>query len=173
MNNNLICIGKIVSAHGIKGAFKIKSYTEKPRDLAKYSPLYNKSGEKQLKMNVISSNKDMLIATMDDVKTRNEAEKLKGKELYIHRDILPETDEEEFYYEDLVGLKVLLEDGEEFGSIIAIHNHGGGDVAEIKLKVSNSTELFAFTKEIFPTIAVKKGHVTLHPPEIEYINNEE
>ncbi|MDA0782617.1 MAG: ribosome maturation factor RimM [Rickettsiales bacterium] len=169
MQNRLICIAKITSAHGIKGAVKIRSYTEDPLSIGDYPVLYNKDGSAEYELQIQSNNKEAVIAFIDGVNDRNEAEALKGKDLYVYRDDFEDVGENEFYYEDLVGLRVKLQNGTEYGEIISIQNYGAGDIVEIRLKKDKKKELFSFTKDIFPNINIKSGSVIIVPPDIENV----
>ena len=172
MQNKLICIAKIVAAHGIKGAVKIKSFTEDPLSVADYPVLYNKDASVEYSIKIQSCNKDVLISYIDGISDRNEAELLKGKELFVYRNDFEEVGDDEFYYEDLIGLRVKLESGKEYGSIKSIQNYGAGDIVEVKLKSNNKKELYPFTVEIFPKITIKSGSVIIVPPHIENIDND-
>lgn len=170
-DKKLICIAVITAAHGIKGSVKIRSFTTDPSDLANYSPLYSSDGSKKYEIKILSENGDILIAEVNGIKDRNEAEKMRSTELYIYRDMLPEVEEDEFYYEDLVGLEARDPSGTPIGVILAVYNYGAGDVLEVKLNNSKETELFAFTMDIVPEINIKGGYVTINKPEVEFVSD--
>lgn len=166
----LICIGIITSAHGIKGAVKIKSFAEDAADIANYSPLYGADGQTKYDIKLLSENADMFIAEVNGVKTRNDAEMLSGTELFIHRDMLPEVGEDEFYYEDLIGISARSENnGKVIGTVTAVYNHGAGDIIEIKLSNSGKTELLIFSKENVPHVNISEGYITIKFPEAEFL----
>jgi len=169
----LICVGVITSAHGIKGAVKIKSFTEDPLDIADYSPLYGIDGKSEYKIKILSENGDVLIAEISGIKTRNDAEKLGKTELYISRDMLPEAGEEEFYYEDLIGIEARLDSSRKpLGVVTSINNHGAGDIIEIKMN-NGKIELLAFTKSNIPEINISEGYITIAFPEAEFLSDNE
>lgn len=154
-DKKLILIGVISSAHGIKGDILIKPYTEKPENLANL-PIVDKNGE-SLSIKIIRINqKNELICKIQNCNDRNYAETLKGTKLYCSRDDLPTPPEEEFYVEDLRGLEVLDESGKAIGTILEVANYGAGDIIEIKFN-DDTSEMFPFSKELFPTIT--KTHV--------------
>lgn len=171
--DQLICIATITSAHGIKGEVKIKSFTEDPFAIEQYSPIYTNNKQETLNISITGTKGDTLIAKIDGITTRNEAENLRNTNLYILRSILPKNNEGEFYHIDLIGLTVLDTKKNEFGKIIFIHNFGAGDIVEIKLKNSNKTELFTFNNETFPEIDLDKQTITIDPPEIDFAKNEQ
>lgn len=153
----LILVGVISAAHGIKGDLLIKSYTEVTTNLAKLPIIDEHNNNVQLKL-IRANSKGGIICQMLDCNDRNQAEELKGTKLYCLRKNLPAPAEEEFYIEDLRGLKVIDESGECIGIVLEIANYGAEDIIEIKFN-DDSCEMFPFTKEFFPTIT--KNHVVL------------
>lgn len=168
----IICIGKIKSAHGIKGQLKLISYTEDPLNLLDYAPITDKTGQKIFQFTLISQKKNLLTVSLEGISTRNEAEALEQIELFTDRDNLPELEEEEFYYEDLIGLTVHHQDDHNFAQVVQLFNHGGGDIIEIKEKISGKTHLLAFNKENVPEIHIAAGYIVVALPETEYVENE-
>ena len=146
----LILVGVISAAHGIKGNVLIKSYTESADNITKLPIIDKNNNSVQLKMIRATSKRD-LVCTLTDCNDRNQAETLKGTKLYCPRENLPTPSDDEFYIEDLRGLKVLDESGESVGTVLEIANYGEGDIFEIKFN-NDSSEMFPFTKELFPTI---------------------
>ena len=154
----LILVGVISSAHGIKGDLLIKSYTDIATNLIKL-PIINENNEIiQLKL-IRKNTKGGIICKLLGCDTRNQAEALNGTKLYCLRKNFPEPDDEEFYIEDLRGLKVLDNSGKSIGTILELANYGAQDILEIKFN-DESCEMFPFTKELFPTIT--KNHVILN-----------
>ena len=89
----------------------------------------------------------MLVARVAGVSTRDAAEALKGVEIFARRDQLPPPNEDEFYYDDLVGLEAVDAAGAPLGRVIALMNHGAGDVLEIAPVDGGETLLLPFSKE--------------------------
>ncbi len=161
----LTLAGKIISAHGIKGAVKVFSYLEMPENFQNFKNLYDKTGNKII-FKYLSSYKNQAVLLINNNKNRNQAEELKNLELYINREDLPNLSENYFYYEDLKNLKVLDKNKSEIGIVTNVISNGSNDIIEIKFN-NNEIELFAFTKITFPEIDVEKGFLTLNPPEID------
>jgi 16S rRNA processing protein RimM len=151
-SDNLILLGVIKSAHGIKGDIIIRSYTDPVDNIIKL-PLVDKHNLKyQIKLIRIDS-KGQLICRMDGCNSRNDAELLSKTELFCLRANLKEIEEDgEFYIQDLVGLSILDTSKNKIGSVVNIHNYGAGNLVEIQFLDQKSTELLPFTKEIFPEI---------------------
>ena len=158
-----LCLGVITGAHGIRGAVKVKSFTEDPAQLTSYGALSDEAGKEVFNLSIIGQAKGQLIAKIAEVKDRNKAETLKGTELFIARDKLPEADDDEFYHADLVGLKALEEDGEEYGVVKALFNFGAGDILEIH-RYDGKSVMLPFSMDVVPTIDIDAGHLIVIPP---------
>lgn len=166
-NIPLICLGKIITPHGIKGEVKVKSFTEPESNLFNYTPLYNHDKSKTYELTIRAQSNEHFICTINNISNRTEAESLKGRKLYITKDMLPKTNDiDEFYHEDLIGMHALLTDGTPYGTVKAIVNYGASDIIEISKENSKETELFAFTKQTVPNIDLDKKTLILNPPEV-------
>jgi len=162
-----ICVARIGAAHGVRGAVKLWTFTEDPLAVKAYGPLLTKDGARQFEVTSAREAKGHLVATLKGVSTREEAERLNGIELYIAREKLPGTDEDEYYHADLIGLAAVNAAGEPLGRVIAIHNFGAGDIIEIA-PPSGSTLLLPFTNAVVPTVDLAGGRVVIElPAEIE------
>lgn len=162
MNNKLLCVGVITAAHGIKGQVKVKSFTSPSDKIFKYGPLYLQG--KKCNMSKVAQYKDQYICSIEGIITRNMSEELKQEKIYIDRNLLPDTEEEEFYIEDLKGLAVRNIKGKVVGNIVDVHNFGGGDIIEIAFN-KGEVELFPFTKEIFPELDIDNNIVVFNAPK--------
>lgn len=150
----LVKIGIIVAAHGIRGAVKIKSFTANAGDILNYGALYTRDQEHEYKPKILSESGSVVIAKFPDINTRNQAEKMIKTELYIEKDRLPEPEEGEYYYTDLIGMTVLTTNNEPYGRIITVHNFGAGDIVEIELDATAGKIMHSFKNSIFPTIDI-------------------
>ena len=162
-----ICVARIGAAHGVRGAVKLWPFTEDPLALMDYGPLMTKDGARQFEVANARPAKDHLVATFKGVTTREDAERLNGIELYIARDKLPETEDDEYYHADLIGLAAVNAANEPIGRVLAIHNFGAGNIIEIA-PPSGPTMLLPFTNAVVPTVDLAGGRVVIElPQEIE------
>ena len=162
-----ICVARIGAAHGVRGAVKLWTFTEDPLAVKRYGPLSTKDGTRQFEVANAREAKGHLVATLKGVATREEAERLNGIELYIAREKLPDTDEDEYYHADLIGLAAVNAANEPLGRVIAIHNFGAGDIIEIA-PPHGATMLLPFTNAVVPTVDLGGGRVVVElPDEIE------
>ena len=162
-----ICIARIGAAHGVRGAVKLWTFTEDPLAVKTYGPLVTKDGARSFEIATAREAKGHLVATLKGIATREDAERLNGLELYIARENLPDTDEDEYYHADLIGLAAVDAAGEPLGRVIAIHNFGAGDIIEIAPE-HGATMLLPFTNTVVPTVDLAGSRVVIElPDEIE------
>ena len=151
--SDTILLGRIVGAHGIRGDVIVHSFAAVPENIGSYGPLTDKAGTRSFKLRVLRTTpKGAVIARVAGIGDRNAADALKGVELYIAREKLPDPDEGEFYHADLIGLSAVGPDGAEIGEIIAVHNFGAGDLIEIRLAGGSKTELVVFSDRNVPSV---------------------
>lgn len=162
ISRNNVCIAKIVGVHGVRGLIKVKPYTTRPTDIVSYGKISNITGSREFNIEIKSTQKDIVIASIKDINNRNDAETLVGLELYVPRDALPQLNEEDFYIHDLLNLNVVDEQNKIIGSVKNIHNFGGGDVLEIEFYSDKKIKSFSFTKENFPHIDIKNKAIKIN-----------
>ena len=160
-----VVVGAIGGAFGVHGEVRLKSFCAQPEAIAAYAPLSDASGRVYPRIRLTGQTSGALTARIDGIATREEAEALKGTELFADRDRMPEPDEEEYYHSDLVGLAVFDTGGAEIGRIRAVQNHGAGDLLEIAVPGRSSTLLLPFTQAVVPTIDLAGGRVVADPPD--------
>ena len=162
-----VCVARIGAAHGVRGAVKLWTFTEDPFAVKRYGPLVTKDGTRQFEVMHAREAKGHLVATLKGIATREDAERLNGLELYIAREKLPATDDDEYYHADLIGLSAVTPANEALGRVIAIHNFGAGDIIEIA-PPHGPTLLLPFTNAVVPSVDLAGGRVVIElPTEIE------
>src|SRR5712675_1036449 len=159
-----ICVARIGAAHGVRGAVKLWTFTEDPFAVKAYGPLLTKDGTRSFEVATAREAKGHLVATLKGIVTREDAERLNGLELYIAREKLPATDEDEYYHADLIGLTAVTPANEPLGRVIAIHNFGAGDIIEIA-PANGATMLLPFTNAVVPSVDLAAGRVVIELPD--------
>jgi 16S rRNA processing protein RimM len=159
----LILVGRVAGAFGVKGELRITSYTDDPAALVRYRSLLREDGSPGLRLTGGRPHKGALVARATQVATREDAEALRGLQLYVPRASLPLPDEDEFYLADLIGLRVIDPDGAEIGHIKTVQNFGAGDLLEIA-PPSGPTWWLPFTKEAVPEVRIADGVVVAVRP---------
>ena len=159
-----VLLAAVIGAHGLKGEVKVKTFTTAPEVLRAYGPLHAKDGRRFTIAALRPSADSEAVVTFAEVKDRTASEALKGLELFVAREKLPEAGAGEFYHTDLVGLEAIDKDGRRIGKVLAIQNYGAGDVVVITAD-SGDEILLAFTKDNVPEIDIKNGRLTVAVPD--------
>jgi len=159
-----ICIARIGAAHGVRGAVKLWTFTEDPLAVKAYGPLLTKDGARSFEVATAREAKGHLVATLKGIATREDAERLNGLELYVAREKLPATEEDEYYHADLIGLAAVNAASEPIGRVTAIHNFGAGDIIEIA-PAHGATMLLPFTNAVVPSVDLAAGRVVIELPD--------
>ena len=126
----MIHVATIVTAHGIKGEVKVKSFTSVPKAFASYGPLVAKDG-RSFEIKNVRPQKDEFLCVLNNVSDRNAAESLRGTELFVAREKLPRLNEGEIYLSDVQGKQAVVE-GKTLGRIIGFQNFGAGELMELE-----------------------------------------
>ncbi|HUQ36948.1 MAG TPA: ribosome maturation factor RimM [Aestuariivirga sp.] len=166
-----VLVGVIVGAHGIKGEVKLMSFTSEPMSIGRYGPLQSSLGQ-QFEITRLKATKDNFIASLKNVNDRNEAETLKGVELFVARQKLPTLKTHETYAHDLMGLDVVLENGSKLGRLVAMPNYGAGDLLEVAVDGNSETVLIPFTNAFVPQEDFSSGKIIVNLPE-GYLDNDD
>ena len=167
-SDRLVLVARVAGAFGVKGEVRIRTYTDNPLSLLNYRHLMRLDGAPALTLVSGRSFKDGLIGRAKEVATKEEADALKGLDLYAPRSALPPPEEEEFYLTDLIGLRAEAPDGAPLGQVKAVPNFGAGDVLEIQPPGRGKSWLVAFTRETAPEIDLAAGRIVIvKPPETE------
>lgn len=163
--SDLICVGAIAGAFGVKGELRLKSFTADPEALADYSPLCTEDNSRSFAITLDRPVKGGFAARIDGITTKEQADALRGTRLYARRDQLPSLPDDEFYHADLIGLAVFDTGGAELGRVKSVLNHGAGDLLEIHGPGLKSTALLPFTRDAVPTVDLASGRIIADPPD--------
>jgi 16S rRNA processing protein RimM len=126
-----IDLAQIVGAHGIRGDVKVRFFTDDPHRLLAYSPFETSAGSlRVLSCRLLKAG--VMVARLEGISTRNQAEGLKGISLSVERAALKDLEEDAFYQTDLEGLNVIDSRGTCLGTVTGVHNFGAGDLLEVK-----------------------------------------
>ena len=165
MSDEMICVGAIAGAFGVHGEVRLKSFTARPEDIAGYGPLSLEDGSRDFTATITGQAKNGLTAKLSGVRTREEADALRGAQLYVARTKLPSLPDDEYYHADLVGLDVFDTGGAPLGRVKSVLNHGASDILELTLPGGADTVLLPFTKRAVPTVDLASRRIVADPPE--------
>lgn len=162
----LVCVAQVAAAHGVRGAVKLRCFTDAPENVANYGPLLDSDGRELFSVDLAGHTKGGVIATINGVFDRDAAEALRGTQLFIDRDSLPSTDEDEFYHADLIGMTVENKKGHALGEVCAVHDFGAGDIIEYQT-ASGTQEMVPFTNHNVPTVDLSNRRLVLADVGVE------
>ena len=162
-------VGRLVKAHGLKGALKLELYTDSPdqrfragQELELQVPETSEWFGKTVKVAELRFYNQSPVLFLEGIQDRSQAETLVKAILLIETDLeqLPE-DPEAWYDHQLVGLTALV--GEEVvGKVIRVDHLPAQDL--LAIEISNGEVLVPFVKQIVPSVDIQKGQIVLTPP---------
>lgn len=164
MDHGDIIVGQIAGAFGVRGEVRLKSFCAEPADIALYTPLRADNGREFRVVVITGQTQGALIARIEGIGSKEEADALKGQRLHVDRGRLPRLPDDEFYHADLIGLSVLDSGGTPIGQVKAVLNHGAGDILEVT-RPDGSSVLLPFTRAAVPTVDLARGRIVADPPE--------
>ena len=165
-----VLLAAVMGAQGLKGEVKVKLFTATPDALPRYGVLHTRDGRKLVITAFRPAKEGEAVIAFEGVQERGAAEALKGAELFVDRATLPQTEEDEFYHADLIGLEVRDHEGRMLGRVSALHNFGASDVLEFSRADGDNVHM-AFTKETVPVIQVAEGFMVVAVPEDDEDND--
>jgi 16S rRNA processing protein RimM len=156
----LVFVAQVGAAHGVQGEFKLLSHTDDPLTVLEFNPLLDEKGEPALSITAARAHKGALLVRAEEVPDRTAADKIKGLKLYVDRADFPETDEDEYYVADLIGLSVVDVAGNPVGKVANVDNFGAGDLLDIRpLEGANFYVLFSLAN--VPEVSIAEGRVVV------------
>jgi 16S rRNA processing protein RimM len=157
---NLIVMGRIVAPYGLKGWVRIEPYSAEPGSLSGYPSWWVGRNGAWREMKVAQSvlqHGASLVARLEGCIERDAALALKGSEVAVERVALPQNAKDEFYWADLVGLKVVNAKDEELGVLAELFENGAHPVMRI---VEGETErLLPFTEQVVRQVELAQGRI--------------
>lgn len=161
-----VTVAVIGAPVGVRGSVRIIPHTAEPSGFAGFEPLYLDDSARVMTITKSRQERDTsFIVDFAGIINREQAAALRHARLTIARTQLPEPGDEEFYLADLIGLRVVADDGAELGTVVGVMNHGAGDILEIRPAAGGETALYPFTKACVPDIDLAAGLLTLIMPD--------
>ncbi|NLW68972.1 MAG: 16S rRNA processing protein RimM [Bacteriovoracaceae bacterium] len=164
MKHDLVEIARISSPKGLKGKMWITPYGDSPERFSSYTHLIIGDEKKPRKVLSCTPHKGRFVLELEGINDIDTVETLRGETLFITEDQLEPLDEEEYYWRDLIGLKVVDENGREIGEIVKIFSTGSNDV----YVVDPVKEYYIpATKDVIKEISPEKGTVLIDASLLE------
>ncbi len=157
MGERLFPIGRVIKPHGVKGKIKIEYFGDDPVSFSLYDEIFIENPEGVLKpykvLEAIPKPPGLLLQ-LEGIERREDVEPLQGKEILIRREALPELKNGEYYWIDLLGIRVETLEGRRIGELKAIFPTKANDVYVVKGK---RKEIFLpATEEVIQSIDLEK-----------------
>jgi len=164
MADDRIIVGSLAGAFGVTGDVRIKSFCADPEAIADYTPLMRSDGQTVTTIVIKGQTKGALIARVDGIATKEQADAARGVDLLAPRDQLPSLPDDEFYHADLMGLQAFDTGGTLLGTVKAVQTNGADDLLEIAGPALKDSVLVPFTKAIVPMVDLSAGRLVIDPP---------
>lgn len=156
--DSLVVMGRVSAPYAVKGWIKIQPHTEYLDSLLDYEVWYLGRGEQWRECRLLDGKPhgQYLLAHLDGVDDRDAAERLMGLDIAVARAEMPEAEEGEYYWDDLIGLEVVNEEGALLGRVSGLLETGAHDV----LQVQGETErLIPFVDVYVKDVNLEAGRI--------------
>ena len=169
-------VGRIAGAWGIKGWLKVQPFASDPQALFSSRRWFVKPPEAagikrpgaslgnypaMLSVTQAKEHADGVVAQVEGVESRNDAEALQGARLFVGRSSFPTVDKDEFYWVDLIGLAVVNRQGDALGSVVGLIDTGPHSVLRVLPSGMTATEAAPEAERLIPFVAAYVDDVSL------------
>ncbi|HEY6599921.1 MAG TPA: ribosome maturation factor RimM [Pseudomonadales bacterium] len=130
----MVVVGRFGPPFGVKGWLNVISYTDPLTNLAEYRPWFAERNGQWTKLTVVElkPHRRGFVAQLEGIADRDVAQSFSGRSIGIPDNALPATDEDEFYWKDLIGLDVEDPAGNRIGEVAALIETGANDVIVVR-----------------------------------------
>jgi 16S rRNA processing protein RimM len=167
VGENFIVIGRVSKPHGVKGEIRIEYFNpEDPNHFSRYQMIFLQGDEgnpQAYRLIAVRPHKQFILAQLKGIQTREEAEQLRGKVVLIDPAELPPLEEDEYYWHDILGMRVVTEKGEDVGKVTEIVPTGSNDVYVVRK--GGKEFLIPATKDVIMSIETEAHTMVIRPLE--------
>jgi 16S rRNA processing protein RimM len=167
VGEDFIVIGRISKPHGVKGEIRIEYFNSEDLQFFSHYQMIFLQGDKRslFPYRLLSArpHKRFILAQLEGIHTRAEAEQLRGKAVLIDPAELPPLEEDEYYWQDILGMRVVTEKGRDVGAVREILPTGSNDV--YVLQKGTQEFLIPATKDVIISIDIKARTMIIRPVE--------
>jgi 16S rRNA processing protein RimM len=153
-------MGRIVAPYAVKGWVKLQTFTEYLDSLLDYRVWrVGKDGNwRDYRLLDGKVHGQTLLASLEGVNDRNASEALQGMDVAVLREEMPEADEDEYYWDELIGLDVLNIQGEALGRVVGLLETGANDVLQVQ---GERLRLIPFVEAYIQSVDVATGKIVV------------
>jgi len=166
LKNEPVLLGKLVATHGIKGQLRVAVYSGEFETILSLASLMLKGPDGRMETFQVAAaavHGKKLILSLEEYDNINQSLPLVGHEVYVARNQLPALSEGEFYWFDLLGLRVETDHGEVLGELVDIIATGSNDVYVVK--DGKREYLIPALEDIVLDVNLDAGIMKVSPPE--------
>lgn len=155
-------VGVIANTHGVRGEVKVYPTTEDPARFKKLKTVLLDVGKEYLKLEIASVKffKNLVIVKFKGIDNINDVEQYKGMDLYVSREDAIPLEEGEYYLADIIGARVITEEGEDFGELTDILETGANLVYVVEHE--GKEVLLPVIPDCVKNVDVEKQEITVH-----------
>lgn len=159
----LLQVGVITQPHGVRGEVKVFPTTDDPVRFKKLKKVILDTGKEKLNLEVehVKFFKQFVIVKFKEFDNINDIERYKRCPLLVTRENAVSLEEDEYFVADMIGMKVITEDGTEFGTLSDVMETGANDVYVIDSK-EHGEVLMPAIKECVLNVDMESGIITVH-----------
>lgn len=153
-------MGRVVAPYAVKGWLKLQTFTEYQDSLLDY-PVWRLGRDGQWRDYRLLDGKvhgQYLLASLEGVDGRDGAEALRGMDVAVLRDEMPEADEDEYYWDELIGLEVGNIQGESLGRVVGLLETGANDVLQVQ---GDRMRLIPFVEAYIQSVDLAAGRIVV------------
>jgi 16S rRNA processing protein RimM len=152
-------MGRIAAAHGVKGWVKVTPFTQSPATLTEYRRWWIGRGAKwdEVEVSGAAVHGAAVVAQLAGYADRDSAAQLRGHEVALPRDALPETGPNEYYWADLIGLEVVNTEGASLGTVASLFSNGAHDV--MRIEAGKDERLVPFVGAVIRNVDLGRGRI--------------
>ena len=157
----MVVVGRFGPPFGVKGWVNVISYTDPVTNLADYRPWFIERNGAWTELNVdqLKPHRNGFVAQVDGVDDRDVALRYSGKPIGVEESTLPETDDDEFYWKDLIGLVVEDQAGTVLGEVSELMETGANDV--IVVRGAGGEVLIPFVRHVVMTVDLERRRIVV------------
>ncbi len=153
-------MGRVVAPYAIKGWIKLQTFTEHLDGLLDYPIWYLGRNGNWREYHLLDGkvHGQTLLASLEGVNDRDASEALQGMEVAVLREEMPDADEDEYYWDELVGLDVANIQGEALGRVVGLLETGANDVLQVQ---GERMRLIPFVEAYIQSVDVGGGKIVV------------
>jgi 16S rRNA processing protein RimM len=160
---DMLLIGQFMLPHGVRGQLKLHAITNRPEHLRRVKTIFVGDALTPYRLQRAAGHKaSTMIVTLAGITTRDEAERLRGQEVFINQQDAAPLDDDEYFLHDLPGLRVETVTGELLGTVKEVIETGANEVLVVTRPAGGET-LIPMIKDVVKQLDIAAGLIVIDP----------